>query len=68
MKMPWEKQWPNSARCEKIAATSKSAEPEHLGDIADRLNLTISLWGCDDSVCVVTFVMAWSPIRRTNAG
>jgi hypothetical protein len=28
----------------------------------------VSLKGCDESGFVVTFVMAWSPVRRFNAG
>jgi hypothetical protein len=27
-----------------------------------------SVWGCDCSSFMVTFVMAWSPVRRFNAG
>src|SRR5579864_7952339 len=28
----------------------------------------VSFWGCEGSGFVVTLVMAWSPVRRFNAG
>src|SRR5436189_897771 len=52
-----------------INSRTRSRRPASIGsNQLSKRSTAVSVWGCERSGCVLMIVMAWSPVRRFNAG